>query len=107
MHIGVCDDLQDARELVAEKIRGFAEDCRITTYVSGEAVLAETEPLDILFLDIRMPGLSGMETARRASGRNAGFPDIVSGHSCRAGGQAFGRAGGGYEAPYYPRGGDL
>lgn len=65
MHIGVCDDRQDARALIAEKIRGFAGECRVTTYASGEAVLAEAEPLDILFLDIRMPGLSGMETARR------------------------------------------
>lgn len=107
MHIGVCDDRQDARDMIAEKIRSLAEEYQITTYASGEEVLEEAELLDILFLDIRMPGLSGMETARRASGRNAGFPDIVSGHSCRAGGQAFGRAGGGYEAPYYPRGGDL
>ncbi len=65
MHIGVCDDRQDARDMIAEKIRSLAEEYQITTYASGEEVLEEAELLDILFLDIRMPGLSGMETARR------------------------------------------
>lgn len=65
MHIGVCDDQKDARELVARKIKYFIPECRITEYASGEEVLAETDFPDILFLDIQMPGLSGMETARR------------------------------------------
>lgn len=68
MRIGVCDDQKDARELVAEKIKSYVPECQVIKYASGEEVLAETDPLDILFLDIQMPGLSGMETAKRLRG---------------------------------------
>ena len=48
------------------KLQLLGEEYRILEYASGEALLAgsQTDGLDILFLDIEMDGLNGMETAR-------------------------------------------
>ncbi len=65
MRIGVCDDQKNVREMIAQEIKYCALDCQVIEYASGEEVLAEKNFLDILFLDIQMPGISGMETARQ------------------------------------------
>ena len=68
--IGICDDdpkMQKALRVPLErKLQLLGEEYRILEYASGEALLAgsQTDGLDILFLDIEMDGLNGMETAR-------------------------------------------
>lgn len=68
--IGICDDepkMQKALRVPLErKLQLLGEEYRIQEYASGEALLAgsQTDGLDILFLDIEMDGLNGMETAR-------------------------------------------
>lgn len=65
MRIGVCDDEKAAREMLAERVRSLYPQASIVCYASGEELLQEIELPDILFLDICMNGINGMEAARR------------------------------------------
>lgn len=65
MRIGICDDEQEVRELIAEKVQKQYPAEEVKVYPSGKEVLEETQIPDILFLDIQMPELNGMELARR------------------------------------------
>ncbi len=73
LHIGLCDDQLPARQnLLGMLRRRLAQrelDAEFWEFSSGEGVLGwlEKHPggLDVLFLDIEMGGISGMETARR------------------------------------------
>ena len=78
--IGVCDDLEEERMALACMVRSYAQkwgkSIRLRLFSSGTELLdACTRPglFQVLFLDIFMPGLSGMETARklRAKGIDA------------------------------------
>ncbi len=101
LRIGICDDDSAAREslqLACERIlRDRSGEVQVFAFSSGEGVLRwlEKHPdeLDVLFLDIEMGGISGMDTARRirAQGRNlvlvfvTGFADYVfDGYSVNA-----------------------
>lgn len=70
INIGICDDEASMRRLlrtpIEQKLQLLGEDYRIFEYDCGETLVTrpETEWLDILFLDIEMKQLSGMETAR-------------------------------------------
>ncbi len=65
MRIGICDDERDVRDYIAEKIKCLYPTDTILFYPSGESLLAVDSLPDILFLDIQMPQIDGMETARR------------------------------------------
>lgn len=85
MRIGVCDDLQEARELIAEKIKQLCPTETVTCYSSGTALLDEATLPDVLFLDIRMPKPDGMATAKQLRERDrnlilifvTAFPEYV------------------------------
>ena len=74
INIAVCDD----EKCMSEKIEKLAEDffkrkntdISVVEYSSGEELLKSNERSDILFLDIGMRGMDGIETARelRAQG---------------------------------------
>lgn len=76
INIAVCDD----EKCMSEKIEKMAEDffrkkntdISVVEYSSGEELLKSNERIDILFLDIGMRGMDGIETARmlRAQGYN-------------------------------------
>ena len=75
--IAICDDLEAERIGLARMVQSYARahgvSVRLHLYPSGESLLAALrgpEPIHLLFLDIYMPGLSGVETARRI--RSAG-----------------------------------
>ena len=70
MKIAVCDDEKVIRKQIAERIQRMYPDCKILEYACGEQLLEETEQADIIFLDIQMEGIDGMETARRIRKRN-------------------------------------
>ena len=59
------DDEEEFREVLGERLarRGVA----VTDAGSGEEALAAlaTGPVDVVILDVRMPGLGGIETLRR------------------------------------------
>ncbi len=65
VRIGICDDQQEIRRQMADRIRRRYPDAVIKQYENGEQVLGERIHPDILFLDIRMPGMDGMEAARQ------------------------------------------
>lgn len=77
MIIGICDDLtQDCAHLRALLLSHTA-DFTIVEYQSGEALLedlAKGSHLDILFLDICMRGLNGIETAEEIRTWNDDLP---------------------------------
>lgn len=73
-HIAIVDD-DDAIRDSLEVFLGAAGR-RISCFSSGDAFLsAEADPPDLLFLDLKMPGLSGLEVLRRL-GRPA-FPVVM------------------------------
>lgn len=68
MKIAICDDEAPIREVLKSKIEKYyfsrKVDFSIDGYDSGESLLRqELDKIDVLFLDVDMPGLSGMETA--------------------------------------------
>lgn len=70
MKIAVCDDEKVIRKQIAERIQRMYPDCKILEYTCGEQLLEDTEQPDIIFLDIQMEGIDGMETARRIRNSN-------------------------------------
>ncbi len=73
MRIGICDDEQLIREQMREicdaVIRENNWDYEIVELASGEEVLEET--LDLLILDIDMPGMNGIDVKKRLQKRQA------------------------------------
>ncbi len=69
LRIAVCDD----EKCISEKMEKMAKDffgkkntgISVVQYSSGEELLESSEGMDILFLDIGMRGMDGIETARR------------------------------------------
>ena len=64
MKIAVCEDEIEVQKMLAESIQKVCPNAEILCYLSSEALLEADEQIDILFLDIQMPGKNGMETAR-------------------------------------------
>lgn len=65
MQIAICDDEKEIRELIGSRVQNICPEAELAYYETGEELLAETKEPDILFLDIWMPGVDGMETARQ------------------------------------------
>ena len=89
--IGICDDEAPTgralRTPLERKLQLLGISYRILEYDSGEALFShpEREYLDILFLDIEMKQMNGMETAKNLRKRNShtllifvtAYPDFV------------------------------
>ena len=70
--IAVCDDLREERRTLAKMIHDCCRqrgiDASLRLFASGEELLSAVRrpgQFHVLFLDVYMPGLSGVETARR------------------------------------------
>lgn len=70
MKIAICDDEAQILRDMAEKIGKLQPESEVVTFGSGEELLKglRSEPCDLLFLDIDMPGLSGLEIAEQLCG---------------------------------------
>lgn len=84
MNIFICDDNAEQTSLCKKAIQALSHQhgihSKIKAFPSGDALLFEAEDayatLDLIYLDIHMPGLNGIETAKRL--REIGFlGDIV------------------------------
>ncbi len=75
LQIGICDD----ETLLLDEIKRITDDCLrqrqifslLSAYTDGNTLLYEIQDgkrFDLLLLDIEMPGISGMELARRIHG---------------------------------------
>ena len=74
MNIAVVDDEKVILEQISGLVRKQMQDCCLDSYATGEEVLEAEKRLDIVFLDIQMGGMDGIETARRLRERQ---DDIV------------------------------
>ena len=79
LQIAICDDLEEERALLSRMLRDYARrqglSLQLHFFVSGEELLQnlrQASACQILLLDIYMPGLSGVETARRLRAAGCG-----------------------------------
>ena len=72
MQIAICDDEKSIGLILKEKIKKLLPDAVIEKYLSGDELIASGCEPDILFLDIQMPGMSGIELAETIVRR--GYP---------------------------------
>lgn len=67
--IAICDDRLEDIELLSGALYTYDNSFEIITYTNGETLIEELldskHPVDILFLDIYMPGIDGIQTAQR------------------------------------------
>ena len=71
----ICDDEQEMRDAVRENLARFqketGEQFSVAEQPSGESLLFNlTEDTDIIFLDIKMTGITGMDAARKLREKN-------------------------------------
>ena len=64
IHIAIVDDEKVIREQIKKMIEKKQIDCEIDTYGMGEELLKAGRGYDIVFLDIQMQGMNGIDTAR-------------------------------------------
>ena len=74
IHIFLCDDDSSYLEYLSEIVDRFFRqnniEAGIKTFTDGEKLLEEPEMADIVFLDVEMPGKSGIEVGRRIKEKN-------------------------------------
>jgi DNA-binding NtrC family response regulator len=76
-HILIADDDEVSCQLFAETLE--SEGLRVDPVTSGDAALArlEGEAYDLLVIDVRMPGMSGLDVTRIVHEKYPGLPVIV------------------------------
>lgn len=72
LSIAICDDEKYISEKIEKMVKDFFRnrhmDISVVQYSSGEELLKSNQEIDILFLDIGMRGMDGIETAGRLRG---------------------------------------
>lgn len=72
--IGLCDDQMAVamrlKKIISDILQEEGENREICLFDSGEKLLEAAELLDVVFLDIEMPGLDGIETGKELKRRN-------------------------------------
>lgn len=71
MRIAICDDEESIRRQIRELSLCADTGSSIAEFATGDALLASPEHYDLLFLDIQMPGIDGVEAARQLRARNS------------------------------------
>ncbi len=73
--IAVCDDEKIIVRQIEDMIKDILPNCNISQYLSGGDLLESYVKFDIIFLDIQMENMSGIETAKEL--RNRGEDTII------------------------------
>lgn len=70
--IAICDDEKQIRLYIAKCVSEICPEAEISEYPKADEIISKYFDADILFLDIRMPGMDGMKAARilRTLGRS-------------------------------------
>lgn len=75
LEIGICDDeiivLKKLKNIILEGLKQLKIEARICLFQNGLDLLKRKETLDILFLDVVMPGLNGFEIGERMRKRGS------------------------------------
>ena len=81
IRIAICDDEANTRAYLSSLIRAQSCPCEIVEYASAGDCLADTQELDLLFLDIELApsgsGLDGMALARTIRERTTGPQPVI------------------------------
>ena len=64
MNIAVVDDEEVIKEHMCGLVKRQKPDCELESYATGKELLLSGKRFDIVFLDIQMNGMNGIETAR-------------------------------------------
>lgn len=64
MKIGICDDEKSIRDYLKGMAEAYNSEFEVALYPSGESLLAEGELPDLIFLDICLASINGMEVAK-------------------------------------------
>ncbi len=82
LYIGICDDQREValelQECVEEELKKRNVQWKSRIFLSGEELLKEAERLSIVFLDIEMPGLDGIETGKNIKQKNPNCKIIMA-----------------------------
>ena len=62
--VAICDDEAFMLDLLEEKVKKMLPSGATKRFSSGRELLEDSTKVDVLLLDIQMPGMDGMETAR-------------------------------------------
>lgn len=63
--IAICDDEKKMVETMRQDILSYGKECEIDCFYSGEELLSEKKTYDIIFMDIDMQGINGIEAAKQ------------------------------------------
>ncbi len=75
MRFAVCDDETEICKDISEKITAIYPEAIVTEFSSGEELINTKEDFDIIFLDIEMHGIDGMQVAHQL--REEGCPSVI------------------------------
>lgn len=79
--IGVCEDEKCVHDIVNNLLDRYANmrniEYEVIPFFSGMELLEFTQEMDLLFLDIAMPGLDGIETARKLNVRGISYKIVL------------------------------
>ncbi|MGH9255792.1 MAG: response regulator transcription factor [Vicinamibacterales bacterium] len=80
MTLAIVDDDENVRQALARLLRCLGHDVHV--FGSAEEFEAETVAVDCLILDVRLPGLSGLELRERLRGSSTPTPVVfITGES--------------------------
>lgn len=70
MKIAICDDEKVIREQIQQLLKKEIPDVCPELYETGDSLLAAGKQFELIFLDIQMAGMDGIETARKLRERS-------------------------------------